>query len=162
MAVDISSWPTKTEVCEILGLSLSQINNLVKLKRLEVRSQKRLGQPPIGRVNPQDVAREKGLRETREVQAHVLPTDAVIRLPAANLPAAHSRAIDVPAVRHSVLLASLPLWLRYDEAVLYSGLAESYLRELAAAGQVKTARGPRGSVVLNRADLEAHGSRRKE
>jgi hypothetical protein len=153
MAVDISSWPTKTEVCEILGLSLSQINNLVKLKRLEVRSQKRIGQPPIGRVNPQDVAREKGMRESREVQAHVLPTDAVIHLPTANLPAAHSRAIDVPTVRHSALLASLPLWLRYDEAVLYTGLSESYLHKLAAAGQIKTARGPHG-IVLRRADLD--------
>lgn len=73
MPVDISSWPTKTDVCQTLGLSLSQINNLIKLKRLEVRREKRFGAPPIGKVNPKDVAREKGMREARDTETHVMP-----------------------------------------------------------------------------------------
>ena len=43
---------------------------------------------------------------------------------------------------------------------MYSGIGESRLRELVDAGQVAIERGPRGSVVLNRADLEAHGRRK--
>ena len=151
MAVDISSWPTKTEVCQTLGLSLSQVNNLVKQGRLEVRREKRQGAPPIGKINPKDIEREKELRTDRDTQIHVMPPGAMI------IPA---RSAAVPAIPPALArLAFLgtthvPLWLRFEEAVLYTGLGESRLRELVDAGEVKTERGPRGSVVLRRADLE--------
>ena len=76
MATDTSNWPTKEDVKKTLGLSLSQINNLIKARRLEVRMRKRPGLPPVGVVNPIDVEREFAKRQPTEVQAHVLPPES--------------------------------------------------------------------------------------
>jgi len=155
MPLNISEWPTKSEVCGILGLSLSQVNNLVKQKRLEVCLEKRAGRAPLGRVNPKDLEREKELRTAQETKAHVMPETALV--PASG----NSRAIVrvVEPLRFAFLNAHPPLWLRFDQAVAFTGLGESRLRELVEKGDIRTERGPRGAVVLSRADLETHAER---
>lgn len=71
-AIDTSAWPTKDEArYELGGLSLSQLNNLIKAKRLEVRLRKRPNQPPIGVINPVDLAKEKEMRA--QIRPHVMP-----------------------------------------------------------------------------------------
>jgi hypothetical protein len=55
----------------------------------------------------------------------------------------------------AILAAShVPLWLTYDQAVIFSGLGASRLHDLVREGKVRTERGPHGSIVLSRADLE--------
>lgn len=165
MSVDISSWPTKAEVCETLGLSLSQVNNLIKQRRLEVRRQKRYGAPPIGRIRPEDVAREKQLREAQEATAHIMPDDAPVpaRRTSTGIPAIVP-ASAVPHFAETLATIARPahtaFWLRWKDAVAITGLSEARLRELVAAGQVRTDRGPHGAIVLNRADLERHAGMR--
>jgi len=153
--MDTSKWPTKSEVCTILNVSLSRVNDLVKARRLQIHIENRTGRPPIGRVNPDDVEREKQLRAPREIEPHVMPDSAIV--PASG----NSRAIVrvVEPLRFAFLNQHPPLWLRYDQAVAYTGLGESRLRELVERGDIRTERGPRGAVVLSRADLETHAER---
>ena len=162
MPLNISEWPTKSEVCGILGLSLSQVNNLVKQKRLEVRLEKRAGRAPLGRVNPKDVEHEKELRTARETKPHVMPEGDLMREPELMLAPMKDRFLvraEAAPLRFAFLNAHPPLWLRFDQAIAFTGLGESRLRELVEKGDIRTERGPRGAVVLSRADLETHAER---
>lgn len=157
MPLDTSSWPTKDEACTALGVSLSQVNNLIKQRRLEVRKQKRPGLPPIGKVNPTDVRREQELREARATQAHVMPAEAAPAVPAIRVPAAYNalelllQALPAP----NAVDLSRKLWLTFPEAVVFTGLGQYRLRELVRSQQVRTEHGPHRKTVLARADLEA-------
>lgn len=155
MKIDVSGWPTKEEARGILDLSMSQINNLVKAKRLEVRMRKRPGLPPVGVVNPADVERERGLRANIvALRPHVLPPDAPA--PAPDQRKARFLLGDMSSGVHSAPLVPLAskLWLSYDEAIAFSGLGKSRLHELVGEGKIATERGPWRSVVLRRGDLE--------
>jgi excisionase family DNA binding protein len=88
---------------------------LIKKKRLEVRMEKRNGAPPIGRVNPTDVEREKGMRESREVTPHVMPPAGAV------VPARSMAPVAAPALRHEWA------WLTLAEAEDYIRLPASYL-----------------------------------
>ena len=158
MKIDTSTWPTKDEARGILDLSLSQVNNLVKAKRLEVRMRKRPGLPPVGVVNPADVERERGLRESVAMRPHVLPATAAAPSAVPDHPRRHHRLMlgELSTGLHTAPLVPLAdkLWLSYDEATAYSGLGKSRLHDLVGEGKIGTERGPRGSVVLRRSDLE--------
>jgi hypothetical protein len=156
MKIDVSGWPTKEEARGILDLSMSQINNLVKAKRLEVRMRKRPGLPPVGVVNPADVERERGLRANIALRPHVLPSEAPGPAPAIDQRRPRFLLGDVSSGLHTAPLVPLAskLWLSYDEAIAFSGLGKSRLHELVGEGKIATERGSRGSVVLRRVDLE--------
>lgn len=155
--IDTSSWPTKDDARrELGGLSLSQLNNLIKAKRLEVRLRKRQGKPPIGVVNPTDLEREASLRAEAESRPHILPPE--VPAPAAMVPAVPAPGRKVPDRRLRILAATpVPLWLTTAEAIAYSGLSGSHVRDIARKGVVKMARGPRG-IVFCRADIEKYSS----
>src|SRR5262245_54090384 len=146
-AVDRNDWPTKAEVCKTLSLSMSQINNLVKARRLEIRMRKRPGLPPVGVVNPADVARELDQRQAVETRPHVLSEGTAVPAPAAThsglvkvTASAERRLIKLVNLRRQreMLGVGLPFWLTYDEAVIVTGLSEARLHELVKEGKVKT------------------------
>jgi hypothetical protein len=146
---DTSSWPTKAEVCETLGIGLSQVNNLIKARRLEVRQQRRLGAPPIGKVNPEDVAREKQLREAQATKAHVMPDDSSSVAVAPLQPAAG--AIE----RLAAMLPPPPIqprpFMSLQEAAAYTGLGAGWI---STHVEGLKGRGPHGATVYRRADLD--------
>jgi hypothetical protein len=158
--IDRGDWPTKTETCRQLNLSMSQVNNLVKARRLEVKMRKRPGAPPVGVVNPADVARELELRQTRDTVAHVLPANTELmplsksgpKLPALRpeaLTELLSRAIPQPeSLEHRDILS-------VAEVRRLKGWPTEFLEQLAREGKLQFRRvvGRRGRMIKRR-DLE--------
>ena len=148
------------EACVQLGLGISQLNLLIGRGRLESRMRPRAGMAPIGVVNPRDIERERQERQAAAIAAHVAPADLASKAVAVTAPAPPAlRVEDADARRLAFLnLREKPHWLRYGEAAALSGLGETRLRELVKAGKIRAERGPHGVAVLNRIDIECHGT----
>lgn len=170
MPVDTSAWPTKDEARQELGgLSLSQLNNLIKAKRLEVRMRKRPNQPPIGVINPDDLDREKALRS--QVRPHVMPPAEASASPTSSERASEfatafaaalsdhlQRALPAPAATEpavqAVQLEHLDV-LSIKQASILKGYPVKFLRNLANEGRLHTFKlaGRRGRLMF-REDLD--------
>lgn len=167
-----ADWFTKQEAAQRIGISVKTVERLADAGKLQQKMRPRPGGTDVAVFHPNDVEREASERAATAGKPFVMPPGTApagaivpaapqtlaVPLPAVPPPAV--RSIDTAAVRLALLsVRHVPLWMRYDEAVAFSGLSESRLRELVKAGEIKTERGPRGAVVLRHADLKRYAER---
>lgn len=166
-----AAWITTAETARRLGLKPRSVIDAVTKGKLHPRKYLRPGVAG-GAISLFDPAEVAAVMQARAIaNTEVMPAGALIPAPQTAVSVVHT--IDGPAgdQRKDVekqrrkeaverrLAAFLgrhtaPLWLRYDEAVLHTGLAEKRLRELVANGKIRTDQGPHDSTVLWRADVE--------
>ena len=177
-----ADWFTKQEAAQRIGVSVKTVERLADAGKLQQKMRSRPGGTDVAVFHPNDVEREASERAATAGKPFVMPagaTPASAIVPAAPQAGATPAGAMVPAAPQTPLaapdrdtgneptvaiakrlallsIAHIALWLRYEEAVAFTGLGESRLRELVEAGAIKTERGPHGSVVLRRADLERH------
>jgi len=158
MKPDMSTWITTADAARRLGVKPRTVVDMVTKGKLHPKKYQR---PNVagGAISLYDPAEVEAILQQRAIaNTEVMPAGAMMPAPRA---VSLVRSIDAPAVpadgRLAAILATMqapPRWLRYDEAVVYTGLGESRLRELVSAGKITTDRGPRGSTVLRRGDLD--------
>jgi len=159
MKPDMSTWITTADAARRLGVKPRTVVDMVTKGKLHPKKYQR---PNVagGAISLYDPAEVDAILQQRAIaNTEVMPAGAM--MPAPRAAVSVLRSIDGPAGTADGRLAAIvatmqapPLWLQYPEAVLFTGLGESRLREFVKAGQVKTDRGPRGAVVLLRTDLE--------
>jgi hypothetical protein len=158
MKPDLGTWITTADVARRLAVKPRTVIDMVTKGKLHPQKYQRPGVAggAISLFDPAEVAAI--LHQRAVANMEVLPAG---EMPAPRAAASVLRAIDGPAVpaegRLAAIVATMqapPRWLRYDEAVIFTGLGKSRLEELVSAGQVKTDRGPKGCIVLWRPDLE--------
>src|SRR5262245_54083100 len=147
-------WPTKEQAAQRIGISIKTLERMADRGEIHQKFRDRPGASQVAVFNPDDVERVASQRAAADGKAFVMPparSSEVMRMPAASADAGEA----APKQRiHPAVRTAVPLWLRYDEAVIYSGIGETRLHELLTAGTVRTERGPKGAVVLCRADLD--------
>jgi excisionase family DNA binding protein len=162
---DYSTWLTKQQAAEAIGVSTKTVEKLADAKQLQQAMLRRPGKPSIAVYHPDDVARVRAERNP-EAEPFVLPPEDS---PSQNVenPSPTSR---VPALAKSqnalgsfaaiaemfrppdrVRLAER-LFLTLDEASELSGLPKAYLRSLMAEGKIGLK--ACGRWRIRRADLE--------
>lgn len=145
--IDYSTWITKQDAAQAIGVHTKQIERLGQEGKLQVRKWKRpTGGTPIVVCHPKDV--ERLARERN-------PENGAFLVPALKEPA--DNGAQAVAVRPSVeqfldaLAAAvktretmsetseirLPLWLTLQQAVDYSGLPKATLVHMIATGELK-------------------------
>jgi excisionase family DNA binding protein len=166
MATDYSHWLTKVQAAEAIGVSTKTIEKLSDRGEIQGRDWKRPGRVAVKVYHPNDVERVRKERNPDSEPfvippANVSPTasqtsENTLVKPAAGRPQSPLDALAAlagmmrPPDRVRV---SERLFLTVDEAVEYSGLPQSHLRQLLKSGRLagmKTGAGWR----IRRADLE--------
>jgi hypothetical protein len=158
MMVNIKDWPTKEPAAKRLGITTRTLARMVASGKIDQRMRRQDIGNPVAVYNPDDLEKIAAARAAAiaipEVTAEPeTPLPAIARDPAVGMEAfsgALAQALVAPKL-------SEKRWLTLPEASAYSGLGKSRLRELMRDGGLRTERGPRGSVVLNRTDLERLG-----
>jgi hypothetical protein len=136
------------EAANRANVSEKTIRNWAKRRLVGQRDHKRPGITPIKVYRMADI--DAQVAKQAEVVVGGLPAPVM-----ATMTALAERVTAAPTLAPAAAVSLAEKhWLNYGEGVRLSGLGESRLRELVEAGEVKTERGPRGSVVLRRLDLE--------
>jgi hypothetical protein len=151
-------WPTKEAAAKRLGITTRTLARLVALGKIERQTRRQDVGNRIAVFNPEDLEKIAAARAAAITMPEITtepeaPLPAIARDPAVGMEAfsgALAQALVAPKL-------SEKRWLTLPEASAYSGLGKSRLRELMRDGGLRTERGPRGSVVLNRTDLERLG-----
>jgi hypothetical protein len=147
MAEDFSTWVSKVEAAKTLGIGIRTLERRIQEQGLRVAHRRIPNRKPLAVLHPEDFA---------TLQAEMMPATPA---PEEN----GSREIAVRSVSRSALEVvalmraaqsspSLPLFLDLKAAVTYSGLPETYLRELIAQNKLKAVK--RGSYYVSRFALE--------
>jgi excisionase family DNA binding protein len=169
MKPDYSTWPTKQEAANAIGVSTKTVEKFADDGKLQQFEWKRPeGGPRIMVYHPRDVER---LRKARNPNAppFILPADekttetsrAIAVRPSVPEPflQALAAAVQSGASQNSEKRVRLAeqLYLTIEEAAEYAGLGVTFLRRQIADGKLNPLRGagPRGADVLRRTDLEA-------
>jgi hypothetical protein len=171
MKLDYSSWPTKAQAAEAIGVSTKTIEKLAFKRKLQQALWKRpAGGPAIVVYHPGDVER---LRKERNPDAEpfimsasgadageaAIPSKAVaVRQPAVEQ-FMHAITEAVSGISQTsqtsrVRLAER-LYLTVREASEYTGLGVAHLHRLIGAGKLTLLKGagPRGADLVRRVDL---------
>jgi hypothetical protein len=146
----VQAWLSKDEAAAILKISARRVLEFVQAGALKSQV---IRDPKTNQMTKQiDAADVAKLREEREnprpqpSQALVPQVNAVVRKTAGRPPSQEPQTSALPLSE-----LKIKLFLAEDEAVRYTGLSATYLRDRLDGGQKI---GPRGSLVYRRKDLE--------
>lgn len=174
---DYSTWLTKQQAADAIGVSTKQIERWAQEKRLQAARWKRPeGGPAIVVYHPDDVERIAKERNPA-AQAFVMPAGAddgqadkgtavAVRQPSPEqfiqaLVSAMSQTsqngVSQTSQTHPGVRLAERLFMTVAEAAEYTGLGVRHIRKQIEDGKLKSLKGagPRGADVLRRADLES-------
>lgn len=171
-SLDLSTWLTKQEAADALGVSTKAVERFTRAGKLEQRFRPQAGSPHVAVYFPDDVAKLARTRQ-RTPPPFVLEAErdsppngnghhtsrALERVsaPRADLATAGDdlfRVLVTAAVKVlSETSQTPPLWVTVQEASAVTGLTQAYLRRQVKAGTLKAIR-DRGWRI-RRTDLEA-------
>lgn len=134
----IAGWPTKYEVAQRIGVSTKTVEKYVAEGKLVQKLQAQINRPARAVYDPASVERLIADRE-RMAQAQARPTHDMAELVGAI----------VEALAKHPMARTVPLYLTEQQAIQYTGLGRTALRNLAGRYAV----GPRRAKLYRRSEL---------
>jgi hypothetical protein len=146
MAEDFSTWIAKTEAAKRLNIGIRTLERRIQEQGLRVAYRRIPNRKPLAVLHPDDLA----TLQAEMIPATPIEEDEPRALAVKNI----SRpALEVVALLRAAQIApQLPLFLDLKAASSYSGLPQSYLRELIENGELKAVK--RRKVLISRFSLE--------
>lgn len=154
MRADITNWPDLSETAAQLGCSEAGIAHLVRAKRLKQRT-RRIHGVAVTVIDPASI--EAFLRQPKELIAAPPVAPAQMSFNVNGLEAAFLALLQnmrtAPAGPRPMVPVERRIFLSLAEAVEFSGLPSAFLRNLIAAGTLKSVR-TGGGWRIPRTELE--------
>jgi excisionase family DNA binding protein len=169
--IDLSTWLTKQQAADRLGVSTKAIERYAQAKKLEQRFRRQAGTPDVAVYFPDDVDRMVLQRQRTAPGGFLVPGQTVasngnghaestaLKLPGVTPSAADLLQVIFAAAVQAVSQTSQTgvsetLFLTIPEAAAVSGLSRTYLKRQLEAGTLKGIRDGR-RWRIRRTDLEA-------
>ena len=155
---DLSTWFTKQQAAEQIGVSTKTLEGFAALGKLQSAKRPQIGKPPATEYHPQDVER---LAKERNAGPgpYLVPLTPVsaseefAKLGRTSPTGSESLVLALNGLREFIAPAPPRLFLTFKQAAEYTGLPQTYLRELVAAGKLDAIKTGRGWRIRKR-DLE--------
>ena len=147
MAEDFSTWIAKVEAAKKLGVGIRTLERRIQEQGLRVAHRRIPNRKPLAVLHPDDFA---------ALQAEMLPPTPTVsgngsqELTVRNV--SRSTLEVVALLRAAQVAPTLPLFLDMKAASAYSGLPQSYIRELIESKELKAVN--RGGWRISRLSLE--------